>query len=244
MTRLLGLIPARSGSVRLPGKNGLEIDGKSLIARSVEAALASTELDEVDISTDSDGFAALAAAAGLVTAYRRPQRLNHSDTSSADVVLDYLCWRRERAMPDVSHVLLLQPTSPQCTASDIDAAVRTWRDSGRDSLISVMPAGNGPGSVVIEDTKTGRLASGAATVDDGAFYVLDGMFFLTSAAMLIAGRGFWDADSALYVNIYPRPHDIDTEADFTAARCLIEANAFDIVAAPRSGQHKKQGSNT
>ncbi|MBT5299761.1 MAG: hypothetical protein HOL41_15575 [Rhodospirillaceae bacterium] len=239
MTRLLGFIPARSGSVRLPGKNTLEIGGKSLLERTVKTALESTTLDEIALSTDSAEYADMATTAGLPTKYKRPAHLNKSETTSIDVVLDYLAWRRDHDMPDISHVLVLQPTSPQRRSEDIDRAVKTWRKSGEASLVSVMPAGPSAGYLVIENTNTGKLAGGKDAVD-GNVFVLDGMFFLASVDMLVRESGFWNADSALYINVYPRPHDIDTACDFFAARCMIEGNGFDVSHEP-STSHPERG---
>jgi CMP-N,N'-diacetyllegionaminic acid synthase len=242
MTRLLGFIPARSGSVRLPGKNTLEIGGKSLIERTVETALQSTTLDEIALSTDSAEYADIAIAAGLPTTYKRPTHLNKSETTSIDVVLDYLAWRRDQGMEEISHVLVLQPTSPQRRVEDIDGAVKTWRKSEESSLVSVMPAGPNAGYVVVENTSTGKLTGGAEAVD-GNIYVLDGMFFLASVDMLVRESVFWNADSALYINVYPRPYDIDTGGDFSAARCMIEGNVFDVSHEP-STSHPGRGTTS
>lgn len=237
MTRLLGLIPARSGSVRLPSKNLLEIDGASLIARTVGAALDSTLLDEIALSTDSDAYANSAANAGLDTAYRRPAHLNEPETTTIDAVLDCLKWRNEQGLAPVSHVLILQPTSPQRCSQDIDRAIAFWRASGKASLISVMPVGPSAGYVVIENRETGELSGGGDAIN-GNVFILDGMFFLASVDMLADEQVFWNAESALYVNTYPRPHDIDTQSDFAAARCMIEAGTFAVSSEPAATRQK------
>lgn len=226
MSRLLGFIPARGGSVRLPGKNALEIAGKSLIVRTVEAALASELLDEVAFSSDKKDYLRLAASAGLATPYRRPARLGAADTTTLDVVLDYLDWRSAQGLPEVTHVLVLQPTSPFRDTADIDRAIRFWRDSGRKSLVSAAPAGPSLGYVVLRTEEGGNLAC-MSDIPGGEVFVLDGEFFLTPVRMLREERQFWNADSALLVRDQPRPHDIDTREDFLAAQAMIERRALD-----------------
>ena len=51
--RSIAIIPARSGSKGLPDKNIKPLNGKPLLAYSIEAALASGMFDTVHVSTDS-----------------------------------------------------------------------------------------------------------------------------------------------------------------------------------------------
>ncbi len=60
----LGIIPARSGSERLPGKNTIDLGGKPLIAWSIIAAQESAMFDRLVVSTDDHGVAAVAAKYG------------------------------------------------------------------------------------------------------------------------------------------------------------------------------------
>lgn len=52
--KVIGIIPARYGSSRLPGKPLLEINGKTLIQRTYENACQSKALQEVVIATDDE----------------------------------------------------------------------------------------------------------------------------------------------------------------------------------------------
>lgn len=50
--KIIGIIPARYGSSRFPGKPLVDIDGKSMIQRVYEQASKSTRLDAVVVATD------------------------------------------------------------------------------------------------------------------------------------------------------------------------------------------------
>ena len=50
--KILVLIPARGGSKRLPGKNIKQLNGKPLIAYTIEASLNSKYIDTTAVSTD------------------------------------------------------------------------------------------------------------------------------------------------------------------------------------------------
>ena len=98
---VLAVIPARSGSKRCPGKNFREYRGKSLIGWAVDAAKASKYIDTVKLSLDSC----------------RPPELCTDDASCEDVL------RYHQAQTPHDWIVLLQPTSPNRTAEDIDACI-------------------------------------------------------------------------------------------------------------------------
>lgn len=52
--QILGIIPARYGSTRMPGKPLVEINGKTMIQRVYEQALRSQKLSKVVVATDND----------------------------------------------------------------------------------------------------------------------------------------------------------------------------------------------
>lgn len=220
MTRLLGLVLARSGSRRVLDKNVRPFAGSSLIERAVAGALAARGLDAVGFSTDSPRYLDLVRRAGLDETYLRPAALARDDTSSAATVLDYLAWRADRDGVPFTHVVLLQPTSPFRTAAHIDAAVAEWRTSGSTSLVSVRPAQPHAGLLLFRHGD-GRLVRHPA--DGPEAFVLDGALYITPVGMLEASGRFWDQDSTLFVTPMSCPWDVDTEADFALAEHLAAA---------------------
>ena len=98
---VLAVIPARSGSKRCPGKNFKLYRGKSLIGWALEAAKESRYIDTVKLSLDAD----------------RPPELCTDEASCEDVL------RYHAAQAPHDWLVLLQPTSPNRTAADIDACI-------------------------------------------------------------------------------------------------------------------------
>ena len=82
----LGIIPARKGSKRLPNKNITMLNGKPLIAWSIEAALAAKSLNEVVVSTDCEEIARIARKYGAKTPYLRPAHLSHDEAKTIDAL--------------------------------------------------------------------------------------------------------------------------------------------------------------
>lgn len=82
----IAIIPARSGSKRIPGKNILDFNGKPLIAWTILAALESNQFDRVVVSTDSEEIANLSKAYGASVPFLRTKFTDDfSDASSASV---------------------------------------------------------------------------------------------------------------------------------------------------------------
>ena len=116
---VLGLITARGGSKGVPRKNMREVGGKSMIARTVEAALASRRIDRVVISSDDVEILDAARAAGCEVPFVRPGELASDESSHADVI-DHALRSLDRRY---DYLVLLQPTSPLRTAADIDGCL-------------------------------------------------------------------------------------------------------------------------
>jgi 3-deoxy-manno-octulosonate cytidylyltransferase (CMP-KDO synthetase) len=57
MGKIIGIIPARYGSTRLPGKPLIQIGGKSLIQRTYENAKKCRSLDQIIVATDDNRIA-------------------------------------------------------------------------------------------------------------------------------------------------------------------------------------------
>ena len=81
----LGIIPARGGSKRLPGKNILNLHGKPLIAWTIEAGLKSKYLDKIVVSSDDDEILDIADQFKAHT-LKRPVELASDTTTSFDAI--------------------------------------------------------------------------------------------------------------------------------------------------------------
>ncbi|MCP5074562.1 MAG: acylneuraminate cytidylyltransferase family protein [Rhodobacteraceae bacterium] len=129
----VAIIPARSGSKGLPGKNVLELGGYPLIAWTVFSAIRSGLFDEVFVSTDSENIAAVARAAGASVPFLRPEELASDESVTREVVAHVLTILDIR---NEDWFALLQPTSPFRNSSHIRAAVDLL-DGNTSSVVSV-----------------------------------------------------------------------------------------------------------
>jgi CMP-N,N'-diacetyllegionaminic acid synthase len=133
----LVIIPARSGSKGIIGKNIKLIAGKPLIAWSIEAALKAQGVDRVIVSTDSDEIANIAKQFGAEAPFLRPDSLADDLATTESALLHTLAWLEfnDQYVPD--NVILLQSTSPVRNVDSIDRAIQYFGSTKADSLVSV-----------------------------------------------------------------------------------------------------------
>lgn len=136
--RTLGLVPARGGSLRVPRKNLAVLDGKTLVRRALETALAAGCFDRVVVSSEDDGI--LAEAEGLdVVALRRPVELASETARAGDVALHALQELDDPGAP-IEAVAILQCTSPFTAPEDVVGAVALLERTGAESVVTVSVA--------------------------------------------------------------------------------------------------------
>lgn len=135
--RVVALIPARGGSVRIPRKNLATIGGVTLVERSIAAAKGSHSVREVFVSTDDDEIANVSAKAGA-TVHRRSPSLALSSTRMDDVVVDLMLAQN---LHGDDLIILLEPTAPLRTSADIDVVVSLIRSTKAPAvrMVSVRP---------------------------------------------------------------------------------------------------------
>lgn len=221
----LAVIPARSGSKGLPGKNIRMLCGKPLLAYSVEAALQSKMFGAVHVSTDSTEYAGIARAFGADVPFLR-SAANSSDTASSWDVVREVLERYSETGKVFDTVMLLQPTSPLRTAADITAAFALMKEKQADTVVSVCRAEVSPKCCHVLP-KDGSMADFARETDRrrqdmGIYYRLNGAIFLAKATLLQRGGNLYGSSCFAYVMEKERSVDIDDELDFLLAEAVLK----------------------
>ena len=146
--RILGIIPARGGSKRVPFKNITMFRGKPLIQWSMEHAKACEYLDSYIVSTED---AAISKHAGDHILWR-PDWLAEDRVPTEAVVVHTLY-----ALPGFDYAVVLQPTSPLRTVDDInrciEIAISQDGVSGITGCVSYNEYGKRNGAVYVCNTR-------------------------------------------------------------------------------------------
>jgi CMP-N-acetylneuraminic acid synthetase len=149
----LAIVPARGGSVGLPGKNLALFQGRPLVAHTVHTAVAAGIADVV-VTTDDAEIAAASVAEGARTV-ERPAHLAESTSRTLPAVLHAL---DAFDVPDSTLVLLLQPTSPLRTADDIAECLDIHADRPTGSVVQMCRAAEHHPLKVCLETPDGGVA--------------------------------------------------------------------------------------
>ena len=118
-TKVLAVIPCRSGSKGIKDKNIIHVFGKPLIYYTILFAQSCNFIDKILISTDSKKYRRISESFGLAVNFLRPKKI--SKDSSLDVsffkhAIDYLK-KNQNYKPDF--VVHLRPTSPLRKIKDL-----------------------------------------------------------------------------------------------------------------------------
>lgn len=96
MNKILAVIPARSGSKSVPHKNIREINGKPMLAYSVEHAKQSKYINRVILSTDSEKYAEIGRNYGAEVPFIRPAEYATDTALDIDVFEHCLRFLKEK----------------------------------------------------------------------------------------------------------------------------------------------------
>jgi len=130
---VLGLIPARGGSKRIPGKNLRDLCGKPLIMWTVDAAKKSRILDKVVCTTDDRNIVKAVSNNG-VEIVDRPPELAADESSIYDCIFHAIQFFEPH-----DYTVLLHPTSPLRLAKDIDGCIESCVIKNAPSCVTVSP---------------------------------------------------------------------------------------------------------
>lgn len=145
--KVVGLIPARSGSKRMPGKNIRPLAGHPLMAYTIAAAVEAGIFADILVSTDSEEYAEIARNYGASVPFLRPSKLAGDFSPDIEWVDYTLCRLRDEGRTYDCYSIL-RPTSPLRQGETIR---RAWSeflaDTGADSLRAVEKVRQHPGKM-------------------------------------------------------------------------------------------------
>ncbi|MDP3800090.1 MAG: acylneuraminate cytidylyltransferase family protein [bacterium] len=161
--KILGVITARGGSKGIPRKNIKELNGKPLIAYTIEAAQKSGIFDRIVLSTDDLEIAEVAKKYGCEVPFMRPNELAQDGTPHLPVMQHAVSWLKEKENYNPDLVAILQPTAPLRQFWHIKEAFDLLVKKEADSVVAVteIPGHHSPyWAVVMDESGLGKLFTG------------------------------------------------------------------------------------
>lgn len=211
---MLGVITARGGSKRLPGKNKKDFMGKPLIAWTIEAALLSRCLSRVVVSTDCAEIAKLSLDYGAEVPFLRDSALAQDETLSSDVLLDVLT-----KVQKTDCTVLLQPTSPLRHYKHIDKAYELHKSKGPKSTVSITTCAGDEAWFTFSDTDYCICKGDAQSVKNAGKIPVkpNGAVYIVETSVFCREKEFFYDDTIGYMMDEMYSIDIDTEDDWNEA---------------------------
>lgn len=228
-SKLIAIIPARSGSKGLQDKNIRKLNGKPLLAYSIEAAIASGIFDTIHVSTDSREYAEIAEIYGADEPFLRDVQNAGDSSSSWDAVREVL-HKYEKRGKYFDVCVLLQPTSPLRTADDIKAAYALFKTKKADSLTSVTEVDHPiqwcfklDDSYSMKDFASSPYKN-SRRQELEKYYRINGAIYIVSTSNIgDPSFDFYTERCVAYVMDRRRSIDIDTLQDFNIAETIMKA---------------------
>jgi CMP-N,N'-diacetyllegionaminic acid synthase len=229
--RTVAIIPARGGSKRIPRKNLAVVGGKTLLARSIEAAKAAKRVSHVIVSTDDREIADAASAMGIDVPWLRPDALSADNTATLDVLVHALEWSLQNLDPAPQFGVLLEPTAPLRSGEQIDEAISLLANSDADCVASVseVPHVLNPEELLVCENGVLKPYLPSRTMDSrrlrgrqSTVYVQNGVVYAFRIRSLLASHSLYGQQTIPLVTKWDDFVDIDTHEDLALATLKVE----------------------
>jgi len=221
--RTVGLILARGGSTRVPGKNLAVLGGRTLVRRALETALAAGCFERVALSSDDNAI--LAEAEELeVVALRRPPELSTETARASDAALHALHALDDPSAP-IEALAILQCTSPFTAPEDVAGAVELLERTGAESVVTVSVADAAHHPLKMKRLEGDRLLPFLEDDRLTPSHELEQLWLRNGSVYVfrrdVVERGLQAEDVRGYEMPPERSFDIDTPQDLAFAEFLV-----------------------
>lgn len=225
LKKILAIIPARAGSKGIKDKNIIDLNGKPLIAYSIEAGLKSKYIDKVVVTTDGEDIAREAIKYGAEVPFLRPEYLSSDNAKTIDAVI-HCIEEMEKLGEKYDYVVLLQPTQPLRQSWHIDEAIELILEKNEEALVSVSKVKDNP--ILIRSIDSNgyavNLLSESSTKrrqDFQDFYKVNGAIYINKINQNLNNKTSLNDNKLVYIMDEKYDVDIDEMLDLQIAEIMM-----------------------
>ena len=235
---MIAIIPARSGSKGVPGKNIKLLGGIPLFAFSIIAAKMMPSVSRVIVSTDSEEYAQIAKGYGAEVPFLRPNEISGDKSTDFDLFLHALNWFKENENLIPEYILHLRPTTPLRNPQIMEEAVKLFFENKNlaSSLRSGHSAPESPYKWFLKDENNyfkglrDDLTPEKVNLPRQSFpsvYIPDGYIDILKSSVIL-NSGTLHGDKML---VFESPFcvEVDTKDDFEYLEFQIEKEGSSII---------------
>lgn len=227
--KVLGIIPARGGSKGIPGKNIKMLNGRPLMAYTVDAIQESQKISKVILSSDDESILEVGRSLGLEVPFTRPSDLATDASPTLPVILHTLDFFESQNI-HFDAICILQLTSPFRKNGLIDEAIQVMEENTTDSVISVLPVPHEYNPHwVFEPDDTGflKIATGESEIiprrqELPNSYFRDGGLYLTRTEVLRNQKSLFGSKIGYVIGDASKHVNLDTMEDWFEAEVLAQ----------------------
>jgi len=222
--RLTAIIPARGGSKGIPRKNLLRIEGETIVERAIRLARESGRVDRVLVTTDDPEIYELAKLHDAAPPSLRPPHLAKDLATTIDAVIHLI----DDANVEDGFILLLQPTSPLRTASDLDLLCKLYEANPEAMAITSVVRHDAPHPNKIMTIDGGYLRSYLGTNPSvprqslPVVYAINGAFYLVPRKVVVEQRTFLPERTLPFEMPPERSVNLDVPMDLLLMEALLK----------------------
>jgi len=230
--RTYAFIFARGGSKGVPRKNILELNGKPLLAYSIELALNISDIDDVFVSTDDDDIAKVAIKFGA-NIIRRPSELAQDSSPEWLAWKHAISWLEERST-SFDRFISLPATAPLRSEKDIvnclerlgneTDVVITVSETTHSPFFNMVKKIDGYVKLVSEDKDTYVRRQDVPKV-----YNMTTVAYVARPEFIMRNNNIFDGRVKSVIIPNDRAIDIDTMLDFEIAEMLIKKKEPSVI---------------
>lgn len=221
-------ICARGGSKGVKGKNVRLLQGKPLIAHSIQQAKASKLFEGVAVSSDSDQIIEVAQEWGADYLIKRPDELATDQAAKLPVIKHCVIEVERQVGACFETIVDLDATSPLRSVVDIANAVALLEESDVGNVITAMPSRRSPYFNLVELNAEGIVALSkplkSAVVrrqDAPKCFDMNASIYVWRRNDFLSSNTLFNKNTRLYVMPEERSIDIDSELDFRFVEFLM-----------------------
>ena len=228
---VLCTICARGGSKGVKNKNIKVINGKPLIAYTIEQAKASELFEHIVISTDSDEIANVAQEYGAEVFFKRTDAMASDTAGKLEVIKDAFMRSEAHYNAQFDYLVDLDATAPLRAVEDIVASFKQFKEHDNDNLITAMPARRSPYFNLVELDEGGKVFLSKniqnpvlRRQDSPKCFDMNASIYIWKRETILNQGSLFLENTGLYVMPEERSVDIDSEVDFEFVEFLMKKN--------------------
>jgi|SaaInlStandDraft_1057018.scaffolds.fasta_scaffold42984_2 pseudaminic acid cytidylyltransferase len=223
----IAIVPARSGSKRIPNKNTHPFLGEPLLGRTIKLLQRSGCFEKIVVSTDSEDIQELALDYGAEAPFRRPHRLADDFAGTLPVVQHALKWLLSAGFNPAA-ICCVYPTAVFTTENDLARGLDQTSHAG--GFVVPLTTFDYPiqRAIKIDEFNSAKMVdpdlAKERTQDLQTFYHDAGQFYWATSKTWMEATGILNSNCTALLMDRDAVIDIDTPADFHLAELMVNSD--------------------